>query len=214
MKTFLVYWKKYSFLLFFIFLPIVAIVDLRFGLLALLCILSPIIISFFNGRYWCGNLCPRGSLFDIVGKPFSNHKKTPELFQNIFFRVLIIVITFGYFGYSIYISNFDLYKLGLVFCKFIVITTLIAFSLATFYNERTWCNLCPIGTLSMLNSKKFNSDKKMFKIKNICTECKVCETICPSNISITNYKGKINTNTDCLKCGKCIEICPTNSINK
>lgn len=214
MKTFLFYWKKYSYLIMFIFLPIVAIVDTRLGLIAIVCILAPIITSFFNGRYWCGNLCPRGSLFTNLGKSFSNHKKTPNILQSNYFRVFILLITFGYFGHAIYVTGFDWFQLGLVFCKFIVYTTLLAFVLASFYNEKTWCTFCPAGTLAMVNSKVFKNKRRMHKVKDTCTECKLCEASCPVNISISQFKGSINSNSDCLKCDECITACPHDAIIK
>jgi ferredoxin-type protein NapH len=41
----------------------------RLGLLVILIMVALTISSFFTGRYWCGNICPHGSLFDVVLMP-------------------------------------------------------------------------------------------------------------------------------------------------
>jgi polyferredoxin len=39
-------------------------------------------VSFFKGRYWCGNICPHGSLFDSLLYPITNNKKIPSFFKS------------------------------------------------------------------------------------------------------------------------------------
>lgn len=31
-----------------------------------ICMLAPVLLAPFKGRYWCGNFCPRGSFYDNV----------------------------------------------------------------------------------------------------------------------------------------------------
>ena len=59
MKSILNYWKKYSYIILIAFI-IIGLFDFRIGLIATLCMFAPIVVSFFKGRFWCGNLCPRG----------------------------------------------------------------------------------------------------------------------------------------------------------
>lgn len=56
-------WKKYSFIVFIAFV-LVGLFDVRIAITAVVCMVAPIVFSLFKGRFWCGNLCPRGSLYD------------------------------------------------------------------------------------------------------------------------------------------------------
>lgn len=76
------YWKKYSFFILFAFI-ILVLFDMRFALAAVICMAGPIIVSLWKGRYWCGNLCPRGSMYDSLISKISRRKKYP-VFLNLF----------------------------------------------------------------------------------------------------------------------------------
>ncbi|MDD2630217.1 MAG: 4Fe-4S binding protein, partial [Limnochordia bacterium] len=62
MKTTL--WQQVTWLL----MPIIALGGLyyhKLGLLLLPIMLTLIVLGVFRGKYWCGKLCPHGSLFDV-----------------------------------------------------------------------------------------------------------------------------------------------------
>ncbi|AQR90593.1 4Fe-4S binding domain protein [Clostridium saccharobutylicum] len=87
MKKFLKLWKKYSFTLLIAFI-VLCIFDLRFAVVAAICMIAPVIVSIFKGRFWCGNLCPRGSFYDNVVLKFSNKRKSPTFFKSYYFRAV------------------------------------------------------------------------------------------------------------------------------
>jgi polyferredoxin len=91
MNPILKVWKKYSYLLLIIFL-IVGLFDFRIGLVATICMVAPIIVSFFKGRFWCGNLCPRGSFYDNIVSKFSNKKKVPAFLKSVYFRIFVTLL--------------------------------------------------------------------------------------------------------------------------
>ena len=51
----------------------------KLGLTVPLIILGLTLSSLFNGRYWCGNICAHGSLFDVLLLPHSRNKAFPRV---------------------------------------------------------------------------------------------------------------------------------------
>lgn len=120
-----------------------------------------LIMSYFNGRIWCGNFCPRGSLNDNLVKKISLNRKIPKIFTSNIFRISFLIFFIAMFTtrISLILVNFSGYnlfiKIGYLFASICFITTIIAISLGIFYSPRTWCSFCPMGTLQ----------NKMYKTK-------------------------------------------------
>ena len=141
-------WKKYSFTVLLIFM-IIGIFDPRLALLAIICMSGPIIMAFYNGRYWCGNICPRGSFYDTVMNRIVKKKRpVPKLLKSTFFRILVILIMFTIFGLGIKSNWGDVSGIGMVFYRMIVATTIIGIIFSYIYTPRTWCTFCPMGSLA------------------------------------------------------------------
>lgn len=79
------YWVLLTFLIVGLFYPAI-------GLIAIICMLAPVVVSFFRGRYWCGNFCPRGSFYDNVLAKFSPKKKIPAFFRTNTFRIFVLLL--------------------------------------------------------------------------------------------------------------------------
>ncbi|QHQ60913.1 4Fe-4S binding protein [Anaerocolumna sedimenticola] len=210
MKNLLVLWKKYSFILLigFIFFNLF---DLRFALAAVICMAAPIIVSFFKGRFWCGNLCPRGSFYDNVVIKFSKNRKVPNFLKSTFFRTFMVIFMLTMFAAGIKNNWGNPYGIGMVFYRLIVITTIAGVLLSLLYNHRTWCHFCPMGTLASLVAG-FRKSKKVLHVTSACVSCKLCEKKCPLGIVPYDYKGNILSHPDCIQCGKCLNVCPKNAI--
>lgn len=189
----------------------------KIGIVALVCMLAPVVLSLFRGRKWCGVYCPRGSFLDKIISKIGKNKRITKAFSSNTTRISVLIIIMGIFTYQMINSWGDLNKIGFVFWRMIVITTLISIIMGVFYNHRSWCSVCPMGTLS-----KFVADKKMLSKKtkhvtfdkNACVDCKKCNKSCPMNINVQSYKdvGKVN-NADCIKCNICVEACPKKSLD-
>lgn len=207
-------WKKYSYLIL-IFFIIAGLFDFRVGLVAIICMIGPIIISLYKGRFWCGNICPRGSFYDNIVSTFSNNKKVPPFLKSNYFRAIITIFMLSMFSLGISQNWGNLYGIGFVFYRLIVVTTMIGIILSLFYNHRTWCNFCPMGSIAAFISFFKNKKNKpsLLKVKNSCVSCKICEKNCPMSISPYEFKNNSITNKDCIQCGKCVYVCPKKSID-
>jgi ferredoxin-type protein NapH len=214
MKNIALLWKKYSYLILIAF-TIIGLFDLRVGLIAVICMAGPILISLFKGRFWCGNICPRGNFYDNIVSKFSKKRKTPKLFKTVYFRIAITIFMLSMFTINISKNWGNLYAMGLVIYRLIIVTTLIGIGLALFSNHRTWCNFCPMGSIAGLISYFRNKMNKntLLQVGNSCVSCKICEKNCPMAISPHNFKGGALSHQDCIQCGECVSICPKNSIN-
>lgn len=203
-------WKKYSYILLLLFI-VVSLFDFRIAIIATVCMIAPIIVSIFRGRYWCGNLCPRGNFYDNVVSKFSKKKPVPKFLKSFYFRVVVVMFMFTMFGVGIKNNWANPTGIGMVFYRIIVVTTFIGIILSFFYNNRTWCNFCPMGSLAALIAY-FKKDKMVLEVSNTCVSCKLCEKKCPMGISPYEYKGNALNHHDCIQCAKCAIACPKNSI--
>lgn len=210
MKKLITIWKKYAFVLLFAFI-IISLFDFRIAIGAIICMLAPIVVSIFKGRYWCGNLCPRGSFYDSVVSKFSKTKKVPKFLKTRIFRTFMVIFLMGMFTVGIIQNWGDLYGIGMVFYRIIVVTTVIGIALSLFYNHRTWCHFCPMGTIASVISK-FRKSKNVLYISSSCVNCKICEKKCPLGIVPYEYNGDLLSHPDCIQCGKCVNVCPKNAI--
>lgn len=203
-------WKRYSFLALVAFV-IVGLFDLRIAVAATVCMVAPIVVSFFKGRFWCGNLCPRGSFYDNVVSKFSSKKKVPGFLKSNIFRSFMVIFMLSMFTLGIYKNWGDLSAIGMVFYRIIIVTTIVGIILSFFYNQRTWCHFCPMGTIASIISS-FRKSKNVLQISEDCVSCKICEKKCSLGIVPYEYKENILSHPDCLQCGKCVSVCPKNAI--
>ncbi len=130
------------------------------GYLVLAMIVFFIILSFFKGRYWCWNLCPRGAFLDGIISKISTKKPIPRIFTKQWFRWLIFVLFISFLIYRILHTGGNLIAIGAVFVTMCIITTILSIILGTSMKHRSWCIICPMGTLQekigKINSKKNN----------------------------------------------------------
>lgn len=204
--------QQYLFWILLIFLA-VGLVYPVIGLAAIICMLAPVMMAPYKGRYWCGNFCPRGSFYDNVIAKISPKKPIPDIFRSNGFRVFMVAFIMGVFGIQMYYAWGDLSAMGEVFVRIILITTIVGIVLGVMYHQRTWCSFCPMGTMASWFSAKPKPMPLM--IENSCVNCKLCTTTCPLQLSPYDAKGRTEgfTHSDCLKCSRCVEKCPKKALS-
>lgn len=131
-------------------LPIIVIGGLFIPVLGYLVIAMMaffLILSFFRGRYWCWNLCPRGAFLDGVLSKISTEKTVPLFFTKQWFRWFIFVLLMGFLVFRIISTGGNLLAIGVVFVTMCLVTTIISIILGTTMKHRAWCTICPMGML-------------------------------------------------------------------
>lgn len=215
--------RKYG----WIFTLLVAIGGLwypKLGLLVLPVMLTLTFLSFFKGRYWCGNFCPHGSLFDSLLGPISRNKKIPKFFKSkifgtIFFAFFIfniirkIIMVSALYGTMLFWD-----KLGFIFVASYLMVTIVGGTLSILITQRTWCNFCPMGIMQRLSYKlgkllrinKRTDQKITVASKDMCHTCGKCSRVCPMQLTpYLEFTGKNQfDNEKCLRCSTCVVNCP------
>ncbi|MBU0633812.1 MAG: 4Fe-4S binding protein [Candidatus Omnitrophica bacterium] len=145
------------------FLPVIVIGGLFYPILGYLVLAMMIVLlslSFFKGRYWCWNLCPRGAFLDIILSKVSAKKPLPKIFSKIWFRWLIFVLFISFLIIRIIRTGGNLLAIGSVFVIMCLVTTIISIILGTIKKHRAWCMICPMGLLQETIGKKSPFNKK------------------------------------------------------
>jgi polyferredoxin len=200
----------FSFVIAGLFYPVI-------GMTAIICMLAPVVMAFFKGRMWCGYFCPRGSFNDIILTKLSRRIKVPAFFRTILFRLLFLLLLISGFMIQIIMAWDNLAAIGQIFVRMVLITTILTILLGYFYQPRTWCLICPMGTMAhfMAKIKACRSwGPHIFFKQGKCTGCQICSRNCPILIDVYRYKESRKVNhPDCLKCTTCVAKCPQKSLH-
>lgn len=210
--------RKYAWTL----VVIIAFGGLYFPVLGLL--LVPImlglpVMGFKAGKFWCGNICPHGSLFDLFLHPISRENKVPSFmkgkifkysFFSLFMYMMISRLIFAFNNFS----DFTLVeKVGAVFATNYLVVTLIGIITGLLINSRTWCHFCPMGTFQDIFNKLGKGGSNIeFANESKCVACKKCINACPMGLEVYQKITSKEFEDKCIKCQTCVFSCPTNAL--
>ncbi|MDD4722033.1 MAG: 4Fe-4S binding protein [Acidaminococcaceae bacterium] len=186
-----------AFLFMGLFRPILGIFSV------LLFVLPIFILAPFSGRWWCAHLCPHGSFQDLFGL-FIRHRR-PLWLKSHWLRYGMFIIMFGFLGYIVFSKWGNWPSMGLALTKLLWSSTIMSIGLMTIAPARSWCNICPAGTVGKMLAPK----KAKLMITTDCVYCRLCAKTCPMGLSPYKDRGKISgfTNPDCMRCGRCASFC-------
>ncbi|HNV47035.1 MAG TPA: FAD-binding oxidoreductase [Spirochaetota bacterium] len=184
------------------------------------------VMGFFTGRYWCGNFCPRGALFDFPVRAIGAFDRIPRLFTSAWFRALVLALLMGFFirntvnAFSAWgtVSFWD--RLGMVGVMMCAATTGIGLVLSLVVNPRTWCSFCPMGTVQkLLHAARtaligpvFANPRITMTQPSACQKCGKCARVCPMQLAPYRELNDVDqvAALDCIKCGSCVAHCAGN----
>ncbi len=186
-------------------------------------------------RWFCGYVCPMGTLIDFfdwsIGRRVKFlHIKHRSWFVNLRFYILTAVLVSSLFGILIsgFVSAipvitrgilyiFALFKPGqiagweylpqLSLWHYISIILFVAILSLGLLRPRFWCAyLCPSGALLSLASI-FRLNER--KVEDICVKCGRCLAACDFGAINSDFTTR---NLECTFCMSCKEVCPKDSI--
>ena len=178
--------------------------------------------SLLVGRIFCGYACPLGVLQELISKINfkSNIKKQKEAKYRIEVSsqvsskvrwIFLVVITLASVWSILLLpvlnplNGFSVVKTPISFTLLTSFIGLITVCIASIFLYRPWCRFfCPFGAGSSLCSQVA---KTKYQRTEDCTECGLCEEICP-----TQEAGVDSKKGECYYCDRCIEVCPHNAI--
>ncbi len=205
---------------------ILIIIGVRGELIYLHLVILILSLLFFSslvmGRIFCGYICPLGTLQELISKINfkSNLKESKEakyrievssrFSSKIRWIFLSILFLLAVVWSIIILPEFNPLS-GFLFLKTFAPTLIIPFislvivCITSIFIYRPFCRfLCPFGAGSSFLSR-FTGIK--YQRTEDCTECGLCEKICPTQEAAADSKKG-----ECYFCNRCIEICPNDAI--
>jgi len=178
----------------------------KLGYFLLLVFSSLMIIAPFRGRWFCGNLCPRGSFVDFWLGPISRKVRIPTILRSMRLRAPIFVALMGFMILRIIEAQGIVDKVGMVFVTMCILTTSASILFGVAIAPRAWCSFCPMGTLQ----RALGKSKYQLKVdRDLCIECGICQKVCPMQLPV----NEIQRSPDCIKCARCVEACPKEALS-
>ncbi len=184
------------------------------GLLVIPMIGGGMIFAFINGRWFCGNLCPRGLFLESMFSKVTPKRNISRFFLHPIFRWTFLAIFMGKMGYSlfgVYQDGITLDAVSSAFWWSMFGSSIIALVGGFVYNSRFWCSVCPVGTVG--KTVKGVANKK-YTVSDSCKECGACTKVCSFGHNPADHKGGEFLESDCIQCGKCITACKFGAIKK
>lgn len=174
------------------------------GLVMLLCMGAAVGVSFFRGRLWC-DVCPRGAFYDLVVKRLKVKRRIPRFVRTVWFRLFMMGVFMTIVAVRLSAAWGDVAAMGRVFFMILAITTVVGLAFSVFFNPRSWCSFCPMGSMAYF----FGRGKYAMTVSDdLCNDCGACAKVCPMELDPASYRSAgTMAHGDCLKCHACTAGC-------
>lgn len=181
------------------------------GLAVPFCWVGALALASFRGRVWCDCMCPRAGLHDYVVTKVRKSRTVPEFFKHPVVRVGVLAFFLTLLAVRLPAVWGDWAAVGGVFVLLLTVTTVASVLMGLFIHQRTWCTICPAGT--MANWIGRGKGPQLVMDHEACTDCGACGVVCPLDLRPRDrLVAKDTPPPDCLKCGLCVERCPKDAL--
>ncbi len=196
-----------------------------------------IALALVLGRFFCGWVCPIGTLLDLI-RPLAfwrRNKKPvrqvglfiPHMNSRLRYTILIAVLIAGIFSLqalgvldplvifhrtaTAVASNVFAFRQPPLRIFFSVVSLVfMGIIVLELWQPRFWCrNLCPLGALLSIFSRFSLLNRQ---VSNACTFCGECRRACFMN-AIPRKEPHDTDYTDCVMCLECEAACPSQGVS-
>jgi ferredoxin len=194
-----------------------------------------ILLTLALGRFWCGWICPLGTVLEITPLPETLRGKVPPRWRLGKYVTLAVVLGAALFGNlgpmildPITIATRPLQEIARPFMgsdavgqsigaslgrgavhivALLSLIPLVAVVALNLIERRFWCrDLCPLGGLLALVSKVPGIRRRVDA--DTCTSCARCAKACPTGAVQRDSEFASNP-SECVVCMRCVDACPT-----
>ncbi|MBU7009817.1 MAG: 4Fe-4S binding protein [Theionarchaea archaeon] len=164
-----------------------------------------LVATLFLGRFFCGWICPVGTISDLIPKT-----KRRLSFHRFKYYFLVFLIALSVLGFQLLLISDPLviFTRSLAFITQMRVSLMLIFIiiLVTGFGERFWCRvICPLGALLGV----FSIAKVLhLHVQENCKKCNICSRVCPMD-AIQDFDVK---RTECTLCFECVDKCPQNAV--
>ena len=125
---------------------ILSVLDIRFGLGAVLCMTTPMIHALKGrGKIHCSHYCPRGSLFGKFLSNLSFRNTLPAFMRTNGFKHGLLALMVVMLSISLYHHHSSVFMVGMALFRFMVASLAVGTLIGVIFQPRSWCQVCPMG---------------------------------------------------------------------
>lgn len=137
------------------------IIDIRFGILGLICMGVPLYLAIRGGgRVHCAKYCPRGSLLGTFLEKISMKHNLPKSINNKVVKNLMLIWMIGMFSISLIMAGGDFTKSAAAILRMMTMSTAVGILMGVIFKPRSWCAICPMGYATGLIEKQQKKNKQ------------------------------------------------------
>jgi hypothetical protein len=147
--------KKKSYLkwswVFMIAFIMLSILDIRFGLLGLICMTVPVYHALRGrGKIHCSHYCPRGSLLGNFLGHISLGNNLPSQVKRKNVKNLLLGFMIVMFTISLARAGLNLERMAFTVFRMMMSSLSIGVIMGVVFKPRSWCQVCPMGHATSL----------------------------------------------------------------
>jgi hypothetical protein len=137
--------------IFMIAFIVLSVLDIRFGLLGLVCMTVPLYHALCGrGKIHCSHYCPRGSLLGNFLKNISLGNNLPPYMKRKTFKNILLTFMIVMFSISLVRVGLNVDKIAFAVFRMMMSSLAVGVIMGIVFKPRSWCQVCPMGHATAL----------------------------------------------------------------